>query len=267
MNVTPNQSKYTLCISNLAYLFPASVTVYKMLKSKLDVSDGSSLIIMFTFVGLFSSWSYHSCRADLTLDSKIDKSAIHANYDQIEKCATCPDSTMAIVNYIPGSSDKMSFQLSRFIDHFTAIFAIIIVILHTVPVHEKIRKLFIIISMVWMILFLSGSNEIVSLIPAMLLLLLLIVFWFMIRKNKENTFFTRNKMWSLSLIFIFAAIYCFKISDEPYWLKHSLWHVFGAISAGLLISKTAICYQDIHLDKINLPKEMRTLFTNPQHCL
>jgi hypothetical protein len=234
--------------------------------NKLNKSDGSSLIILFIFVAIFSSWSYHSCRSDLTAEGKFNKSATQATVNIQNKCQTCPDSTMSFVNSFPGSNDAMSFELSRFIDHFTAILTLVMVILHTIPLHEKIRKLLLVISLLWMILFLSAGNEAFALVPAILMLIMLLIFWFMIRKNKETGFFTRNKIWSLSFVFMIAAFICFKVESEPYWLNHSLWHCFGSIAAGLLLSKTALCYADINLDQIRIPTPMLNMFTNPYEC-
>ncbi len=269
MNVTSQQSKYTLCLSNLAYLFPASIVLYKMIRpgdNKLNKADGSSLIILFIFVAIFSSWSYHSCRSDLTSNGKFDKNATHTTLNFQNTCQTCPDSTMSFVNSFPGSNEPMSFQLSRFIDHYTAILTLVMVILHTIPLHEKIRKLLLVISLLWMILFLSAGNEAFALVPAILMLIMLLIFWFMIRKNKESGFFTRNKIWALSFVFMIAAFICFKIDSEPYWMNHSQWHIYGSIAAGLLLSKTAICYADINLDQIHIPTTMLNMFTNPYEC-
>jgi hypothetical protein len=173
---------------------------------------------------------------------------------------------MSFVNQLPGANDPMSFQLSRYIDHLTAMFALIMTVLHVIPLHEKIRKLLLVISLLWIILFLSGGNESIALIPSFLLLVLLIVFWFTIRGNKEKGFFTRNKMWALSVVFMVAAVVCFKIVDEPYWIMHSLWHIFSSFSAALLLASSALCFQSINLDQIKFPRAMLALFTNPYEC-
>lgn len=256
-------NKWFTVASNVSYLLPAGVCAYKMTtkeERRLDKYDGAELITLFLFVAFFSSWSYHSCRADLSPNDEVDRI-------DIPPCEVCPmDNSMSWTTYLPGSDSEMNFQIARFIDYFLAIFTIIIVLITVLPFHDRLRKFIMVFSVIWMMLFLSTGNEWFALIPAMILFLFMLLFWFTLRKQKECRFWTRNKIWMLALIFMLAAITCFKISPEPYWLKHGLWHIFGAISVAFLIGKTASCYQDVDLDQIDFPDWMRAIFVAPGFC-
>lgn len=267
MQVTPEQSKWTLVSSNIAYLIPAMTTLYKMYKAELNKQDGSTLVILFAFVALMSSWSYHSCRSDLTEEHiKTDKSAYQPGSEGIPNCATCPPTTMTWVNQLPGSADPMTFEVARLLDHLLAIYTLVIVLIHVVPLKEKVRKLVMIVALLWLILFLSGGNEAAALIPAFLALILLIVFWYCIWNNNDKGFFTRNTCWTFAVILMILAGVSFKIMSTPYWFWHSNWHFTSALACAFLISKTAICYQDVDIWKAEFPPAMWNLFSSPEAC-
>ena len=84
----------------------------------------------------------------------------------------------------------------------------------------------------------------------------MIVFWaFTSRHQVDNgQFYTRNKAWTLATLSVILATVFFKFDGEPYWLKHSLWHIFGGLSAALLLSKSASGYEDINKKDMQLPR-------------
>jgi hypothetical protein len=234
----------------------------------MDKVDGFQLVLLFTFITFFSSWSYHMCRADLSIRAGHDMcEASHAS-SGIADCATCPDNTMTWIHKLPGGSDNpISFELSRFIDHLLATFGLLMVFIHVVPISEKIRKLIMVISLIWMVLFLSGGNDAIAVLPAFISFILVMVFWFKTSKhNTEKGFYTRNKAWGLSVVSCVLAVVFFKFDTEPYWLKHSLWHILGAVSGALLLTKTAMCYQDVNVKHMDLPAAFLSVFTNPKEC-
>lgn len=269
-STSPEQHKWVLVLSNLSYLLPAGVVGYKMFKPngrQMSKQNGTELIALFGFLTFFGSWSYHSCRADLSISSGIDINEIDPNPAKLPPCDICPDNTMTWINDTPGaSSEKMTYEIARFIDYFVATFTLLMVIIHVVPISEKARKLIVILSMIWMIMFLSGGNETIALLPSLMSVIVLIIFWFRIRNHKEKGFYTRNKVWTSALICFILAVSFLKWNNEPYWLMHSLWHIFGAIGAALLLSRTVGCYQDINENQIDIPKWMQSVFNTPNSC-
>jgi hypothetical protein len=256
--------KWFVVASNASYVLPAGVCAYKMLKRngrRMDPYEGTSLIILFLFVAFFASWSYHICRADLGVSNDTDTV-------NIPPCENCPtNNTMGWTQHLPGSDAAYNYQTARFIDHFMAMFTIVVVLITVVPFHDRIRKLILILTIVWMILFLSTGNESFALVPSVFLTLFLFLFWFTLRYQRENSEkLTRNRSWSLAVVFFALAITCFKISPEPYWLKHGLWHIFGAIATAFLLFKTASCYQDVNLNEIHFPSWLEYVFVKPGYC-
>ena len=84
--------------------------------------------------------------------------------------------------------------------------------------------------------------------------------------NENATNISSLSIRQLAFILMIGAGIVFKVSDEPYWLKHSLWHIFGALSAAFLISKTAICYQDVDYQKLKVPKAIKVFLSEPWQC-
>ena len=82
----PNGNKWFLVLSNLAYLLPAGVVGYKTFKPvgrRLNKPDGFELMTLFIFVTFFSSWSYHMCRADLSITFGEDVCENIPNYKKV----------------------------------------------------------------------------------------------------------------------------------------------------------------------------------------
>jgi hypothetical protein len=268
--LNPEGNKWFLVLTNLSYLLPAGVTAYKMFKPngrQMNKQDGTELIALFVFLTFFGSWSYHSCRADLSISSGIDICEDTANSTKIKPCEVCPETSLSWVHELPGSSEeKMTYEISRFIDHFAATFTLLMVVIHVIPISEKLRKLIMIIAMIWMLICLSGGNEGFATIPALLSVMILLLFWFSIRTQKETGMYTRNKAWSLAIISTALALVFFEFQNQPYWLYHSLWHILGAVGAAFLISKTAGCYEDVDTSTVKLSEWMKNIFITPNEC-
>lgn len=270
--LSPNQHKWFLVLTNLSYLLPGGVTAYKIFQppgQRMNAYSGTELISLFGFLTFFASWSYHQCRADLSITTGVDVCQTNPKTVDIPPCEVCPkNNTLSWVSELPGSTQPMNYQISRFIDHLFATFTIFMTIIHVLPIHDKIRKLCIILTLIWMVIFLSAGNEALALVPSLISFMVLIIFWYSIRRsgNKSNVFFSRNKTWVLALLSMTLAVSFFQWDDEPYWLKHSLWHILGAISAALLISKSADNYQDIDTAKFEIPYFLRSVLQDPTTC-
>lgn len=264
MTVTAQESKDILVYSNLSYLLPAVTTLYKLSQDDFNGYDASGMTVLFLYVGLISSWSYHSCRADLTIASNTNTNAILASTTNIPACTECPNDTpLTVTKEFPGAQQPINFGLAKFIDQFTAILTLIVVIIQVIPLHNSLRKFVMLISVLWLLFFLSSGNEGAALVPALLALLLLFVFWFM---SWNANRISRNVSWIIAFVLLVAAVWVFKVQDEPYYLHHSLWHIFSALSSTFLILQTANCYKNIDLDKVTFPRFMENLFVPPYEC-
>jgi hypothetical protein len=269
-SINEEANKWFLVLSNLSYLLPTGVTAYKMFKptgKQMNKIDGSELIILFLFVTFFSSWSYHTCRGDIAIETGIDPEELKSNIPPEDLCKECPNPTsMSWTSSLPGSKQDPSLHITKFIDHFLAIFTLFMVLIHVVPISEKMKKLFMVIGLVWMVLFLSCGNDLFAAIPVLLSSVIVLVFWWKIRNHQEKTKFNRNTAWSLSLLSTILAFVFFKIDTEPYWLKHSLWHILGAVAGALLLTRTASCYEGVKSDEVKIPKWMQMIFSTPNEC-
>ncbi len=265
MSCNPQFHKWVIVLSNLAYLAPATVALFKMQTGEITPMDGAPMVALFGFITFFGSWSYHSCRADLAIHTNTDpcQETSRRNVEKIQPCDKCPANTMTWVNDIPGArkEDPLTFQLAHFIDYFLAEFTLLVVLIHVLPISDKARKLIMVLSMVWIIMFLGGGNEAFALLPSLLFVCIMIVFWAFTsaHEKKCGQFYTRNKAWTLATLSVVLATVFFKVDKDPYWLKHSLWHVFGGLSAALLLTKPAGNYEDIDTKDLKLPALLRRL--------
>lgn len=247
--------KWVLVLSNLAYLFPVGVLSMKMLNKSRNKTTELSLISLLLFVTFFSSWSYHTCKA-------------HFEHNQPRCDFVCPQNSMSWTNGIGGNPhSKMTFDLSKLLDHLFAMFTLLMVVIHVIPIAEGVRKFMIVISLIWMMMFLTNGNEILATLPALLAFLLLVSFWFVIRNEKSTKTYNRNAAWSIAMFLSMLAFTFYQVDTEPYWLKHSLWHILSGISAAFLMSKTAGCYEDVDTENIQIPNWMNKLFTHPSRCM
>ncbi len=258
-----NSQKWFLVGSNAFYILPAGTVLYKMLWTngrKLDRYDGTGLLVLYLFVALIASPSYHCCRSDLSSNNDSDTVSIG-------NCSTCPrDNTMAWTSLLPGSEMELNFQVSKIVDYLSAMMLTLETLLLVMPLQAKLRQCILVISIIWMVLFLSTGNEMIALLPNLLAMILLLFFWWTVRKVPEKGPFTRNRVWGAAFVCLILAGIFFKIVREPYYVFHSLWHILGAIAAALLLSKLCACYEGIDDKDIDFPKWMDTLFTRPNEC-
>lgn len=250
-----------LILTNLCYLVPVLVTAFKVKKSPRGVLfEEGVILIVFLLITFFTSWSYHECRGDTLRNMNSDIKEVSSDV-HIPPCTRCKDTTMNWVQYLPWSDDELTFNALKFADYFMAMYALILCILYVLPLKECVKRLFIVTSTLWLVLFLSAGNDRLSLAPLLLLLIMLAVFWYFSAQCVPR-YSPRNVVWGLSLgLFVMACVF-FEIDKEPYWLKHSLWHICGAFGLSLLLSKSAARFEDIDIDRFKevIPDDLRGLF-------
>jgi hypothetical protein len=253
-HMSPGADKWFLILSNLAYLFPVGVVLYKWLMhspsqpAKISGIVATQMIILLTFVALVSSWSYHACRGDVSEAEGIDIDEINPYEAELKACATCPNkpyNTLTWGTHIPGGK-PVDLNVSKFIDHFFALFVILFVLMYSLPLKNHVRGVLLVISMTWMAWMLAASNDGAAFLPILFVTILFIGFWRNIRKSSgvkgagfQGEWIGRNQAWGTAVACIFLAGIFFVVISRPYWLMHSLWHVFGALAAGFLLMKHA----------------------------
>jgi hypothetical protein len=229
-----------LVLSNTCYLVPALVAFNKTRRGELDSREASELIAVFLFLAFFASWSYHDCR------NKKEK-------------GTCTNNTLSWVTCLPGSDDAVHFNVLRFVDHFTAIFTMILAVTHAVPLKPRFRKTFMVLSTIWMLTMLSAGNHWFAVLPVVVAFTVLGLFWWYVRQKGR-----RNALWALATISFLVGSVLFVI-PEPYWLNHSMWHILSALAAALLLEETANCFQNTGDDR-DIPDHIKYLFRSRQTC-
>lgn len=265
-NGRPYQS-LLLMFTNLMYLVPALVVAIKAKKEKgTALMEEGVILIVFFLITFFCSWSYHQCRGDKLREYEMDLTEQYASHN-IPACSKCDKTTLNWLEKLPFSRQKLRFVMLKFIDYFMATFSLIVSLLYILPLRECIKRLILVVTIVWMILFLSVDNDTLTLLPLLFLMTTLLLFWYYSRNACSDK--KRNVVWGLGVITFFVAITFYEFDKEPYWIKHSLWHIFGAISISLFLSKTAVRYENIDIDKFysNLPKDLKPIFkTVPNVC-
>jgi len=261
---SPLVHKWILVTSNVAYLVPAAVVLYHMVKRhgrRMDVFIGVELLLVFAFVTFFTSASYHMCRADLAIQENVDPKEVRIRGDdKLDSCLSCPPNTMSWVGNLPGSTHPVAYNVSKTYDHIFATFALLLVMINIIPLKQNFKQLIIIVSLIWLSLFLEGGNTWVAGLPILCVVVLVIVFWITTRKHIGGV---RNVVWILAIVFTVLAFVCYVL--EPYWMMHSLWHIFGAVAGALLLAQTAGCYENMR-GTVVLPRFLKTIFKAPKTC-
>ena len=253
-HINPGADKWFLILSNLAYLFPVGVVLYKYFahqpsqSAKINGIVAAQMIILLLFVAFVSSWSYHACRGDVAEKEGVDIDEMNPREAELKACASCPKkpyNTLTWGSYLP-EGETVNLNMAKFIDHFFALFVIIFVLMYSLPLKDHVRGVLLVISMTWMAWMLAASNDGAAFLPILFMTILFIGFWRNIRKGSgvkgtefKGEWIGRNQAWGAAVACIFIAGLFFAIINRPYWLMHSLWHVFGALAAGFLLLKYA----------------------------
>jgi hypothetical protein len=253
-----------LVLSNLAYLIPVAVVGRNMYSSaKMNHVHGATLILLFLYITFVSSWSYHECRAEFVVDDGFDSSSEYI--DPGSKCSS--GSTVAWMGGLPGSEGELTFQLSQYLDHLVAVFTLFMVLIHVVTMDSTVRKLSMVASLLWIATFLSVENSMFAVLPIFVALLAFLSFWYVVSAHQTANYRRKRFVaWGLASISLALALVFFQLHDEPYWLHHSLWHIFGALGAAFILSRSADCYQEINTRKVKLQNWMVPVFDSPAEC-
>jgi len=244
-------------LSNLAYLLPVIVIIYKLCPGcgqSIDPFIGAELIVVFLVITLFTSTSFHMCRDDIRTNPPQEDD------DKDLNCKECNFTTMSWTKFLPGASHAITYQTIRLLDHFIAWFSIILVLVNIIPLKDNIKQMCIILSIIWLLFFLPTCNDIAAVMPVLALTTLFFIFWITVRKG-INTL--RNIVWGMAVITCIVSLICYTCGT--YWLSHSCWHVFGAITVTLLLMQTAGGYENVNLTTVRFGPCMEIFFKKLTH--
>lgn len=214
-------SRDFLIYSNLAYLLPIAVLLYKILyKKHFPKRVGFELALIYVAVMYFSI-NYHICR------SEIAKKDSDINQYQTE----LPENNIKQSCEIGGG---MVLDKATLLDHIFAFYAISITMLYLIPLDPYTRHL-IQSSLLIFIIVLQSYNElpyddIITAIPTLLVAIYFSYYLISSKTKKSNYYFVLS-----GALLSIAAVMLFMLYPEPYWLNHSLWHILGALSGALLL--------------------------------
>jgi len=216
-----SNSKNMLIYSNLAYLFPLIILLYKILyKKHFSKPIGFELAILYCAVMFFSS-KYHICRSNIA-EKDGDVIQYQSDLPESHKKQICP------------VGEGMYLDKATLLDHVFAFYALTATMLYLIPMKSEVRHLIMTIVLIYIII-LQSHNKIYNdnMITAIPTLIITCYFMYYIIHNKTNQsnyyFVVLGGILSLIAVILFMAV------PEPYWLNHSLWHILGAISGGLLL--------------------------------
>jgi hypothetical protein len=217
-------SRVMLIGSNIAYIAPIVIAVIKYIKGDIPFATAVELIVLFIAVILASS-NYHWCHSKFSADYG-DKEEV--NFLQGDDCYKCP------------TGNGMTISKASFLDHFLAMYAIGITVLHMFPIKMEYMIMLRVLLFVFILfiqvfsgmkLFFFNADKL-SIIP----ILVLLIFWgFQAFRDKILIQKEHKKFYIGAIIVGMISIGLFGLLNRPYWLFHSLWHIMGAITSCLII--------------------------------
>jgi hypothetical protein len=216
-----SNSNNMLIYSNLAYLFPLSVLLYKIVyKKHFPKFVGFELAMLYCAV-MYFSMTYHMCRSDIA-NEVGDDVQYESDLPDTQKKQMCP------------IGEGMYLDKATLLDHIFAFYALATTILYLIPMKSSARH-FIMTAMLLYIIVLRSYNTIkyANIIIAFptFIAASYFVYYIIHNHNKRRNFYFVLGGGVVSLV----AIILFMVFPEPYWLNHSLWHILGAIAGGLLL--------------------------------
>lgn len=208
-NITSND-KRGLVYSNLIYLLPVVVLVYKYFWQKSISTSGFIILAVFYTAVMLYSINYHICQK--TVEPQQD--------DLLESCA----------------SGNMFYVQAQTNDLVMANFALFITILYIIPIHNELCIILQSIGILWVITTQSFTkifnNIIYNSIPA----LVAGVFYFIYLVSAfKHHHWVSQVISIIGCLFSIAAVVLFLVFRNNYGLTHTLWHVFGGLSGGCLL--------------------------------
>ena len=223
--------KIVLATSNVAYLAPAVVVVYKAAKGQLPWHSAFQIAGLCVFVTFVASWSYHSSRCDL---SASDTECRRLDSHTMDHAPT--QTHVSWLENLPGSTERISLRSYEHMDHFFAVLTATVTMAHCAPLSDAMRSSIIVGAVAWIAVFCAVINTTMLYLPILLLLLFLCFFWARHRRSSSQTASILDRRWGASAALAVLSFVFLHIDKRPYWLKHSLWHIFSAGSMALLIA-------------------------------
>lgn len=237
--------------SNFAYLLPIILLVFNLgliVKYILTSKSLSSvpkdyftnlnefylliqLICVYLAIIFITSSGYHACRADLSINSSTDicEDDLNVKFPANLKCNT-PS--------FFGISHHMLYETSKLLDHFMAWYAIFLTFCY---IYFRLTHHSWIYAFIWLpvLLFLQVSTEnnpTKYMSYAIMLLIIIPVFMALWSHRAEFDMWVWLFMGAGILFFLVAL--GFFMMPGSYYLYHSLWHIFGAISGACFLVMT-----------------------------
>lgn len=204
--------------TNVAYVIPAMMTIYQMTKKRghrMNKYQGMSFICLFLFISFFSSWCYHSCQCS----------------NDIRK--------VCYLHRLSGSDNEPTMEILKYVDYFIALFTLMLLLVHVLPLSDAMKLLCINLSVIWFTLWLMVGFKYVASAPVVIIFVLALIFWIMMKTNPLILI--------LLLLCIMISLICYASSpgEKYYWVIHSLWHVFSALTLALLLYQYTCCHDNL----------------------
>ena len=213
--IITSKDKQALVYSNLIYLLPVVVLLYKYFGQKAISTSGFVILTVFYIAVMLYSINYHVCQ----------KHVNPTNDDLIMKCA----------------SDNMFYSQAQFNDLTMANFSLFITILYIIPIHDELRNILQTIGILWVITTQSFTNVFNNVLYNSIPALVASIFYFIYLVMSFKHFHIISQIVSIvGCLLSIAAVALFIFFRGNYGLTHTLWHVFGGISGGCLLFPAVI---------------------------
>jgi len=219
-------------LTNLSYLLPSFVAIKNIYQAESNEArcENTELAFMFLVTAFVGSWSYHQCQEQFVCShNKLPTE--HQNFD-------CTGTVANKLYQLLGSKRDVTYRTIHDLDHFLATMTTILVILNVTPLKHEVKKLFLVILLVCVLLFVLSGSEHMNVIPLLLIIPFVVVFWcYSPPDTREHSVLPNRKtLWGAGSVLMVIATISLHIADEDsYNATHSGWHILSAISATCLM--------------------------------
>lgn len=217
-NIPSNISKASrraLVYSNLVYLLPVIVLLYKYFGQKSINISGLIILSVYYIAVMLYSINYHICQK-------------YTNNIPDNFLLECP-------------SKNMSYSQAKFNDLTLANFSLFLTILYIMPINNELRIILQSIGILWVITTQSFTNIFDNILYNSIPALVMSIFYFIYLVATFKHLHLVSQIISIfGCIFAIIAVTLFIFLRSNYGTTHTLWHIFGGLSGGMLLYPAVI---------------------------
>lgn len=209
-----------LVYSNLIYLLPIIILIYKFFWQKSIDLIGFLILGIFYLATMLYSINYHICQGR--------SAQVSSDFPYLSIVAKC-------------AKDGMLYTQAQFNDLVLANYTVFLTLLYIMPINNELRIVLQSIVILWIITAQSFSNVFNNSIFLAIPTVLVAIFYFIYQVvTFRHLHIFSQILTGFGCIFAAVAMGLFLFPGDKYELLHGLWHIFGGLGGSCILFPAVI---------------------------